>query len=137
MSEGRKGYYLVKNFGRVVPAPSTTTVLDFMSVNLQKSLIIITMEADELRSVVNTSPGRIVDMSIEPFEALSMDGLLTVLVENTGSISAAYQVSHVADACAIDCNIIETVVNHNYVYDLALHHMQMHDRSLYGTYVCV
>ena len=60
------------------------------------SMIIITMEADELRSVVNTSPGRIVDMSIEPFKALSMDGLLTVLMENTGSISAAYQVSNPA-----------------------------------------
>ena len=40
-------------------------------------------------------------------------------------------------ACAIDCNIIETVENHNYVYDLALHHMQMRGRSPYGTYVCV
>ena len=99
MSEGRKGYYLVKNFGRFVPALPTTTVLDFLSTNLQKSMVIITMEADELKSVVNTAPGRIVDMSIEPFEALSMDGLLTVLVENTGSISAAYQVSSADCMC--------------------------------------
>ena len=101
---------MVKNFGRTVPASSTTTVLDFISTNLQKSMIIITMEADELQSVVNTSPGRIVDMSVEPFEALSMDGVLTVLVENTGSISAAYQVSdttqpHVCTVHQSECNL--------------------------------
>ena len=39
------------------------------------------------------SPGRIVEAYISPFEALSVEGLLTILVQNTGSVSASYQVS--------------------------------------------
>lgn len=38
------------------------------------------------------SPGRIVEAYIDSFEALSTDGLLTVIVQNTGSITATYQV---------------------------------------------
>ena len=61
------------------------------------------MEADELRSVVNTSPGRIVDCYIDSFVALSIDGSLTVLVENTGYVSASYQV-HITYAYVYTCS---------------------------------
>ena len=92
ISEGRRGSYLLGTFGRIPPLSTETTVLELISTQVQKSLITITMEADQLRAVANTSPGRIVDCYVDAFEALSMDGLLTVLVENTGYISASYQV---------------------------------------------
>ena len=92
LAEGRRGTYLLGNFGRIPPMSSDLTVLELISTDIQKSLITITMEADNLKSVVNTSPGRIVDCYIDAFEALSMDGSLTVLVENIGYVSASYQV---------------------------------------------
>ena len=38
------------------------------------------------------SPGRIVEAYIESFEALSSDGLLNIIVQNTGSLTATYKV---------------------------------------------
>ena len=83
----------MRNFGQIDFLPSNSTALQFRSIRLQKSMIVLTLAADELRMVVNVSPGRIVEAFIESFEALSINGLLVVLIENTGEISARYQVS--------------------------------------------
>ena len=42
---------------------------------------------------VYRSPGRIVEAFIDPFESLSIDGLLNVYIQNTGSITATYTIS--------------------------------------------
>lgn len=60
------------------------------------------------------SPGRIVETLLEDFTALTGGGLLTVIIQNTGSISADYSVR------------ILQVYTHVYV--------QLHlQKQLYGT----
>lgn len=112
---------MLHNFGRVLDHPRNDNLidyrLDFLYEGIRRSIFTITMEADSLRTIINRyslvgqlktcslcisklcrSPGRIVEAFISPFEALSVEGLLTVLVQNTGSISASYQVSTIAIA---------------------------------------
>ena len=111
--EGRAGLYMLRNFGKVYNAVSTTKSatdfqVTFVAERVRRSLITIRMEADSLRVVINKyvivllysltngylyrSPGRIVEAYIEAFEALSSDGLLQIIVQNTGSLSATYKV---------------------------------------------
>ena len=108
---------MLHNFGKVHSLPhskgKTDFQLNFIATSRRNSLIVISMVADDLKAVVNTlvtyytavpqihhilvhlcnrSPGRIVEAYIDPFESLSVDGLLMVIVQNTGMITATYQV---------------------------------------------
>lgn len=51
------------------------------------------INADSIRFISNVSPGRIVKAEVEPFESLSKNGRMHVIVANTGRISAQYSVS--------------------------------------------
>ena len=110
---------MLHNFGKVHSLPHskgrTDFQLNFVATSRRNSLIVISMVADDLKAVVNTlvtyiympchrcitflsmcvyrSPGRIIEAYIDPFESLSVDGLLMVIVQNTGMITATYQVN--------------------------------------------
>ena len=93
---------MLHHFGHVHSAPSSGPQsidyqLNFVARRPAKSLIVISMVADDLRTIVRNSPGRIVEAFIEPFEALSNTGLLTAIVQNTGTLSSIYNVSRFRD----------------------------------------
>ena len=67
--------------------------MSFLSHKTHKSLITIQFAADQVAFVENRSPGRIVEALIEDFLALAGSGILTVVVQNTGSLTADYSVS--------------------------------------------
>jgi hypothetical protein len=96
MMSGRRGRYMVHNFGKVhsTKYDSNTNEIDyqlnFIADSIQRSLIVITLQADDIRFIVNRSPGRIIEAFIDPFEALSTNGLLNVFIQNTGSLTATY-----------------------------------------------
>lgn len=88
---------MLHNFGRVHSLPHTKGGTDFqvnyIAERPTKSVIVITMAADDLRIVNRISPGRIVSAFMDTFEALSTTGLLMVFIQNTGSFTAIYNVS--------------------------------------------
>ncbi|XP_065919343.1 hapless 2-like [Dysidea avara] len=100
--EGKPGLYMLHNIGRVLDFPRRDNLidyrLDFIYEGIRRSIFTITMEADDLQTIVSRSPGRIVETYIEPFEALSVEGLLTVAIQNVGTVSTSYQVS--VDHCS-------------------------------------
>ena len=96
-SQRKKGEYMLHNFGKVHSVPHTRGLvnyqLNFLADRPTKSLIMISMVADDLKVIVHKSPGRIVEAYIEAFEALSTTGDLLVIVQNIGGLTASYNVS--------------------------------------------
>lgn len=88
---------MLHNFGKVHSVPHTSDITDyqvnFIANRPTKSLIVISLAADDMKVVVHKSPGRIVEAYIESFEALSSTGTLITLVQNIGSFTATYNVS--------------------------------------------
>lgn len=93
---GKQGKYMLFNFGKVHSMPHTRDITDyqinFIANKPTKSLIVISMVADDMKLVVHKSSGRIVEAYIESFEALSSTGTLLALVQNIGSLTATYNV---------------------------------------------
>eukprot|EP00033_Pygsuia_biforma_P003888 GCRY01004257.1.p1 GENE.GCRY01004257.1~~GCRY01004257.1.p1 ORF type:complete len:967 (+),score=239.56 GCRY01004257.1:70-2970(+) len=71
------------------------------------SLITLEMVADNLQFVLNVAPGAIIYANISNFESSSDDGEMYVMVTNTGSIHADYQVTV---NCSESINILEAQV---------------------------
>ena len=88
---------MLHNFGKVHSVPHSRGLVDyqlsFLADRPTKSLIMISMVADDLKVIVHKSPGRIVEAYIEAFEALSTTGDLLVIVQNIGGLTASYNVS--------------------------------------------
>ena len=88
---------MLHNFGKVHSVPHSRGLVDyqlnFLADRPTKSLIILSMVADDIKVIVHKSPGRIVEAYIEAFEALSTTGDLLVIVQNIGGLTASYNVS--------------------------------------------
>lgn len=67
--------------------------MSYLSHKTHKSLITLEFAADRIAFVEHRSPGRIVEALIEDFLALAGSGILTVVVQNTGVLTADYSVS--------------------------------------------
>eukprot|EP01132_Coremiostelium_polycephalum_P003651 gene3651-4548_t len=59
----------------------------------QVSMVTLTIKADSLKYKVNVSPGRIVMAEVESFEAMSGKGILSSIIQNTGTLNSEYHVS--------------------------------------------
>lgn len=77
-------------------------VLSYYVQQFQPSVIVLTLNADQLQYVVNVSPGILVRGYVDPFEAMSMNGLMIVEAQNTGNVIAQYTVSVVS--CSANIN---------------------------------
>ena len=66
--------------------------LNFLADRPTKSVVMLSMVADDIKVVVHKSPGRIIEAYIEAFEALATTGDLIVIVQNIGSLTASYNV---------------------------------------------
>lgn len=92
---------MLHNYGKVHSVPHMTSngkidyQLNFLADRPTKSVVMISMVADDIKAVVNKSPGKIVEAYIEAFEALATTGDLIVIVQNIGSLTASYNVSNV------------------------------------------
>ncbi|XP_019853252.1 PREDICTED: uncharacterized protein LOC109582771 [Amphimedon queenslandica] len=97
VKSGLKPLYMLHGFGEVhknsYRINATDYQLNFIAQRIQRSLITISMQADNLRLVINKSPARILEAYIDSFEALSSTGLLQVYIQNIGFLTATYEVS--------------------------------------------
>lgn len=94
---------MLHNFGKVHSVPRTNGLIDyeinFLADRPSKSVVMVSMVADDIKVVVHKSPGRIVEAYIEAFEALATTGDLLVIVQNIGSLTASYNVSRSNGNC--------------------------------------
>uniref|UniRef100_A0A1X7UMY0 Generative cell specific-1/HAP2 domain-containing protein n=1 Tax=Amphimedon queenslandica TaxID=400682 RepID=A0A1X7UMY0_AMPQE len=67
--------------------------LVYRSTDIHKSLITLTFTAEAISFVENRSTGRIVEALVNDFVALIESGILTVVIQNTGAVTADYSVS--------------------------------------------
>lgn len=70
--------------------------MSYLSHKVHKSLITLQFTADYISFVEHRSPGRIVEALIEDFLALAGSGILTAVIQNTGSLTADYSVSQLS-----------------------------------------
>lgn len=70
--------------------------MSYRSHKVHKSLITLQFTADDISFVEHRSPARIVEAMIEDFLALAGSGMLTVVVQNIGVLTADFSVSHKA-----------------------------------------
>ena len=95
-SQGKKGQYMLHNYGKVHSVPHTNGKinyqLNFVADRSTKSVVMLSMVADDIKVVVHKSPGRIIEAYIEAFEALATTGDLIVIVQNIGTLTASYNV---------------------------------------------
>ena len=87
---------MLYNFGKVFSLPHTKGRSDFQ-VNFiadrpTTSLVVLTIAADDIKTITRVAPGRIVSAYIESFEALSTTGTLLAIVQNTGTYTSTYNV---------------------------------------------
>lgn len=88
---------MLYNFGRVFSLPHTNGRTDFQ-INFianrpTTSLVVLTIAADDIRTITRVAPGRIVSAYIDSFEALSTTGTLITIIQNMGAYSSTYNVS--------------------------------------------
>lgn len=87
---------MLHNFGKVYSLPHTKGRTDFQ-VNFianrpTTSLVVITMAADDLKTITRVAPGRIVSAYIDSFEALSTTGILLTVIQNLGAYTSTFNV---------------------------------------------
>ena len=101
---GVAGKYFASNFGKVdimdasggannIQNDPALNYLAFMDTVTSRSLITLTLSADNITFVVNTAGGKIISVTLPTFEAESKNGLLTVIVLSTGSINSQFSLS--------------------------------------------
>lgn len=87
---------MLYNYGKLHSVPRTDDETDyqlnFIANNPARSLITLTMVADDIRLIEFKSFGRIVEAYMEKFESLSELGSLTVIIQNTGDYTAVFNV---------------------------------------------
>ena len=89
-----KSHYFPRFYGdfKGVKRDETSYHLNYLSHKTHKSLITLKFTADYISFVEYRSPGRIVEALIEDFLALVGSGILTVVVQNIGTITSDYSV---------------------------------------------
>ena len=94
--QGRRGHYMAHNFGTVDPSShpnENSFLLKFLYDDLHNTLLRIKIDASSVSFVYTVGSGRIVDVETTDFEALVDSGKITVVIENTGEVTASFSVS--------------------------------------------
>ncbi len=90
---------MLHNFGKLHSVPRTAGMTDyqvnFIADNPARSLITLTIVADDISIIEFGSFGRIVEAFVERFESLSETGSLSVVVLNTGQHTSVFNVRRV------------------------------------------
>eukprot|EP00118_Oscarella_pearsei_P015675 m.143010 g.143010 ORF g.143010 m.143010 type:complete len:151 (+) comp38373_c0_seq10:1438-1890(+) len=64
--------------------------LEFKSQENYNSIVVLTIDAKDVKLVYNRSPGRLVEAYAQDFEALSKGGTLSAVVLNIGKVASDY-----------------------------------------------
>jgi|SaaInlStandDraft_6_1057023.scaffolds.fasta_scaffold02991_5 hypothetical protein len=105
------GEFFVSNYGnfkRIVKDDSEKYYLSMDVGGFLNSVITLELNADNMKFITNVGMGEIVRAGVEDFEALSKNGLLAIVIQNTGSIIADFELS-VAD-CSKGINPVESII---------------------------
>eukprot|EP01080_Neovahlkampfia_damariscottae_P003731 gene3731-6619_t len=90
------GSSFISKFGDFIFSNSSSEnqfVLSKRINQFQPSVINLIINGDNLKYLINKSPGNILKVYVQKFESLSKNGKLFAQVQNTGSISSKYSVS--------------------------------------------
>lgn len=64
--------------------------LQFVVNQILSSVVSLELNADQVRYLVNRSPGKILSAVVPTFEAVSRNGNMLVVVQNNGTLTADY-----------------------------------------------
>ena len=105
---------MLHHFGQVYSPPDQKikNQVIFVAKGNAKSLIVLTMAADDIKVFTQSSKGRIVSAFIDTFEALSTTGLLEVEVQNTGDKRVLYKASYCSTTIQ-SCLLVAILGNKN------------------------
>jgi len=67
--------------------------LSFEAETTQTSLVTLTMDASDVKFVINVSHGKFVSCNVADFESMSREGIITCSVQNEGKVKASFHVS--------------------------------------------
>lgn len=95
LQEGTSGSYFVQFFGKFDgnDVSGASPKMRFWTDRTQSSDILLEFAAEELFHVVDVSDGKIIDAKVDLVQAYSTNGRMTVTLQNTGQVEAAYEVS--------------------------------------------
>ncbi|GJQ08673.1 hypothetical protein GpartN1_g464.t1 [Galdieria partita] len=95
LKEGTSGNYFVQFFGDFDgnDVSGANPKMRFWTDRIQSSNILLEFAAASLFHVVDVSEGKIVDAKVNLVEAYSKDGKMTITIQNTGKVEAAYEVT--------------------------------------------
>jgi hypothetical protein len=91
--QGKTPLYLLESVGLAAGVSNGGFVLFKVITSPAKTLITLTISADNLQYIVNNSPGKINSAYVDPFEAFSRSGYLHAMITNTGRITSSYSLS--------------------------------------------
>ncbi|EFA79298.1 hypothetical protein PPL_07716 [Heterostelium album PN500] len=115
-AKGKKGQYLIKNYGATAEIYKNTGNNNlFLQVELsgkQTSLVTIKIKADNFAFVYKESPGVIVSNRLETFESMSSDGNLYIQTKNIGATNTQYVLN------VLNCTEAITVNNPSQVFTM-------------------
>jgi len=104
VSAGQTPLYFLSQWGTVdlkPPSDGAQAALSVPLTELRHSIVVLNMVADNLKFVINRSPGKIVEAKVctfnqhscGSFEASTLDGYIIITLQNTGALDAAYTVT--------------------------------------------
>lgn len=104
VNAGQTPLYFLSQWGSVdlkPPSNGASAALSVPLTELRHSIVVMNMVADNLKFVVNQSPGNIVEAKVctfnlhtcGSFEASTLDGYIIITLRNTGALDAAYTVA--------------------------------------------
>eukprot|EP01133_Synstelium_polycarpum_P007643 gene7643-8944_t len=95
MASGIKGHYIIKNYGR------TDVARELIRIEYPQkhtSLVSVVIKADDMKFVINKSPGFILEAYVTPFISHN-NGTMHVGIKNNGTLRANYMVA--VENCSI------------------------------------
>lgn len=104
VNAGQTPLYFLSQWGTVnlkPPSAGAQAALSVPLTELRHSIVVLNMVADNLKFVINQSPGKIVETKVctfnlhscGSFEASTLDGYIIITLQNTGPLDAAYTVT--------------------------------------------
>jgi hypothetical protein len=90
---GVNGLYFLDNYGNFSFGEIGEIHLIKHESDMQASVVLVTIRADDIRYTIRTSPAIIESASINSFEALSGNGGMSVVIKNIGTLESMYYIS--------------------------------------------
>lgn len=123
MAQGLKADYLVSGYGTfgMTEDGQSKKKLLLMDINqVVRSSLSVDLDAKNVKFIIHTSNGKIIKAVVPNFEAMTRNGVLQVIMQNTGQIQASYSVT--VTECSANINPIlsqQVLVSAQQIYTLS------------------